>query len=142
MRTPLLLPCLAALLLAGCRCYTIDSNPRGLRVVINDIEQGPTPTSYVCWASDDFDLTVYPPANTQWDAYEREGGRLVSTFIDEPQAKRIKGDRSPSGTILVDFVTSEYPRPTSPEGWARLREALRADAATTTRRTRLHTFPD
>lgn len=138
----LLLPCLLAALLSGCRYYTIDSNPQGLRVVINDIEHGDTPTSYFCWASDGFDLVVYPPANAQWDAYERDGKRIVSTFIDEPQGKYIKGERSPSGTILFDFVTSEYPRPDTPEGWTLLRESLRADAATTTRRTRLHTFPD
>ena len=131
----LLLPCLLVALLSGCRYYT-------LRVVINDIEQGDTPTSHFCWASDGFDLVVYPPANAQWDAYERDGKRIVSTFIDEPQGKYIKGERSPSGTILFDFVTSEYPRPDTPEGWALLRESLRADAATTTRRTRLHTFPD
>ena len=79
---------------------------------------------------------------TGLDAYERDGKRIVSTFIDEPQGKYIKGERSPSGTILFDFVTSEYPRPDTPEGWTLLRESLRADAATTTRRTRLHTFPD
>ena len=139
----LLLPCLLAALLSGCRHYTIDSNPQGLRVVINDIEHGVTPIEYSTSAdSFFFTVEVYPPNQRQWDAYEQEKQVILSIITVMPQSKLIFPENSPSGTILFDFVTSEYPRPDTPEGWALLRESLRADAATTTRRTRLHTFPD
>ena len=94
----LLLPCLLVALLSGCRYYTIDSNPQGLRVVINDIEQGDTPTSYFCWASDGFDLVVYPPA----------GPRTVSTW----SSIRLP---TPSGTpTSATASASSPPSSTSP----------------------------
>ena len=112
----LLLPCLLVALLSGCRHYTIDSNPQGLRVVINDIEHGVTPIEYST-SADFFYFTVevYPPNQRQWDAYEQEKQVIVSTFIDGKQHKFINPSDAPSGTILFDFVTKEYPIPTTQE---------------------------
>ena len=125
----LLLPCLLAALLSGCRYYTIDSNPQGLRVVINDIEQGVTPIEYS--TSVDASLltvSVYPPTQSQWDAYAQEKQVIVSTFIDGEQRKFINPGNSPSGTILFNFVTKEYPIPTTQEELDRVINLMDLDA--------------
>lgn len=124
----LLLPCLLAALLSGCRYYTIDSNPQGLRVVINDIEHGVTPIEY-CTSADFFYFTVevYPPNQRQWDAYEQEKQVIVSTFIDGKQHKFINPSDAPSGTILFDFVTKEYPIPTTQEERERVINLIERD---------------
>ena len=124
----LLLPCLLVALLSGCRYYTIDSNPQGLRVVINDIEHGVTPIEY----STSVDLipltiSVYPPTQCQWDAYAQEKQVIVSTFIDGEQRKFINPENSPSGTILFDFVTKEYPIPTTQEERERVINLIERD---------------
>lgn len=98
-------------LLAGCTIYRIDSNPQGLRVSVNNIEEGFTPCRYVLWTGFYYPLevTVAPPQPRQLQSYANEKGVTVRA-ITAPQTK-ILTERSPSGTVYFDFIATEHDNP-------------------------------
>lgn len=112
--------------LVGCRTYVIDSNPQGLRVAVDNLEQGVTPCEVTVGLEGFYHVTVAPPTNRQLRAYEKEKDVIVSTWINGTQQKGISYN-SPSGTMFFEFITSEYDTPTTPEGWAQLRQDLEHD---------------
>lgn len=117
----------AGLCLVGCRTYVIDSNPQGLRVAVDDLERGVTPCEVTVQMDTYHRVTVEPPTNRQLRAYERKNGIVVSTWLNGTQAKTIRDD-SPSGRMFFEFITSEYDRPTTEEGWVQLKRDLEHDA--------------
>lgn len=114
-RPPLaaLAPALAAALLAvgGCTTYVIDSNPQGLRVSVNNVEEGFTPCRYFLWSQFYYPLevTVAPPQPRQLEAYAAERNVSVQA-ITTPQTK-VLTPRSPSGTVYFDFIATERDLP-------------------------------
>ncbi len=117
-------------LICGCRTYIIDSHPRGLRVTINDIERGLTPLEYETMAdfSYNFNVEVTPPTQQQIRAYEVQNNKIVSIWHTGAKQKHIYPDDSPSGTILFQFISSEYDIPQTEEERIWTINALEADA--------------
>lgn len=104
---------MAAALLAvgGCTTYVIDSNPQGLRVSVNNVEEGFTPCRYFLWSQFYYPLevTVAPPQPRQLEAYAAERNVSVQA-ITTPQTK-VLTPRSPSGTVYFDFIATERDLP-------------------------------
>ncbi len=98
-----------ALALGGCTTYVIDSNPRGLRASVNNVEAGLTPCRYTVWSDWRYPLevTVAPPSNRQLQDYANAHRVDIHETIRSPQTK-VLTPRSPSGTVFFEFVTSEF----------------------------------
>ena len=99
----------------GCTTYLIDSNPQGLRVSVNNVEEGFTPCRYTLWSQFYYPLevTVAPPQPRQLEAYA--AARNVSVeAVSAPQTK-VLTPRSPSGTVYFDFIVRERDLPARPE---------------------------
>lgn len=96
------------LLLAGCVTYTIDSNPQGLRVTINEIERGVTPCEFTVPSSNyrSLEISVAPPTTQQINVYKFKTGEEVKSWCKTAQKKRIDvGDGG--GTVFFQFISED-----------------------------------
>lgn len=96
---------------SGCVTYTIDSKPQGLRVTINNIEQGFTPCEYSKY-TDGYDIrseiTVAPPTIQQIQEYEQKNAMTVVDWTREAQSKTLYS-RDGDGTVFFQFIQAEQP---------------------------------
>lgn len=99
---------LLTLLTAGCVTYTIDSNPQGLRVTIDEIERGVTPCQYTVAPGSFLDIEVVPPTCLQRQQYEAQKGVKITDYYPLSQSKHVYTSDG-SGTIFFEFITDERP---------------------------------
>ena len=112
--------------------YLIDSNPRGLRVTIDDIELGTTPCKYefsnqtpvssISW------VKVYPPTKQQLKTYSEENQKILSLYCTTPQTKTIHSYPPRNGTLFFQFIESEYNIPKTDEEREWVKRALEEDS--------------
>jgi hypothetical protein len=100
---------------AGCVTYRVESKPQGLRVTVNQLEQGTTPckvSRWIFWRDPiRTKITVYPPKSPQMEQYERDQQMAVSSWKRGEITKMLYSEHG-SGTVLFDFVQDEHPSQT------------------------------
>ena len=110
---------LVGLLTTGCggpfTKWTIDSCPRGLPVTLDNVEWGRTPCSVSYYRARQMRIvTVRPPTKEQWRNYQRDSGKIISTYIADAQTKTMRAS-APEGTVFFNFVGEEYAVPETSE---------------------------
>lgn len=120
-----------ALTVSGCSTYLIDSNPRGLRVSVDNVELGVTPCEYTWNHGGEMGWTkvirVTPPSRQQIREYERSTNKIVSTWVSSEIAKTVYSEHG-GGTVFFQFVTNEYDRPQTEEEVEWVKHAIQQDA--------------
>lgn len=97
--------------ITGCVTYTIDSNPQGLRVTVNNLEHGVTPCKYTRYTDGNnirTDITVTAPTQQQIQAYSSEKGVSVTQWRPTNKSKTLYSFDG-SGTVFFQFVNEEVP---------------------------------
>lgn len=119
------------MILSGCSTYLIDSNPRGLRVSVDNVELGVTPCEYTWEHGGAMGWTkvirVTPPNRQQMRDYEKRTNKIVSTWVTSEIAKTIYSEHG-GGTVFFQFVTNEYDQPQTPEDVEWVKNAMQQDA--------------
>lgn len=120
-----------ALAVSGCSTYLIDSNPRGLRVSVDNVELGVTPCEYTWNHGGEMGWTkvirVTPPSRQQIREYERCTNKIVSTWVSSEIAKTVYSEHG-GGTVFFQFVTNEYDQPQTEEELEWVKHAIQQDA--------------
>lgn len=118
-------------LLSGCSTYLIDSNPRGLRVSVDNVELGVTPCEYTWNHGGEMGWTkvirVTPPSRQQMKEYEKSTNKIVSTWVSGEIAKTVYSEHG-GGTVFFQFVTNEYDQPQTEEELEWVKHAIQQDA--------------
>lgn len=101
-------------LMTGCVTYTIDSNPQGLRVTIDDLERGVTPCEYTTSYGDSISIEVAPPTYQQCRQYEQKNNVKIINKENRSQTKRVDSFDG-SGTVFFQFINEEIPAESAAE---------------------------
>jgi hypothetical protein len=116
--------------LSGCSTYVVDSRPRGLRVSVNNVERGVTPYEFKWLHGGEYEtriIHVTPPTRQQLHDYEKQNNKIVSVWKTDEMSKIIYSPGG-GGTVLFNFITSEYDQPQTPEEAKWVEEAIQKDA--------------
>lgn len=95
----------------GCVTYTIDSNPQGLRITVNNLEYGVTPCEYSRYTDGNnirTDIRVTAPTQQQIQAYATEKGVSVTQWKPTDKSKSLYAYDG-SGTVFFQFIIEEIP---------------------------------
>ena len=93
----------------GCVSYRVESQPQGLRVTVNELEEGTTPCRVSRWTWGNpirTKITVYPPKSPKVAQYEREKGVVVTSWKRGEMSKTLFSEHG-SGRVLFDFIQDE-----------------------------------
>ncbi len=114
----------------GCSTYYIDSNPQGLRVTINNLEQGVTPLKYT-WAHGgeygSLHICVTQPSRAQIRDYEQKNNRIVSIWQNGEMTKTM-WSKDGGGNVFFQFITNEYDQPKTDEEAEWVKASMAKDA--------------
>ena len=110
------------------RTYEIDSNPQGLRVSVNNIDQGVTPCEFSCNAKAiPREIVVEAPTKQELRNHEKEKGKIVSIWQTVAKSKTIRPNVDGSGKVFFQFISSEYDVPKTDEEREWVRQAIQDD---------------